>query len=141
MICVGCGYCCINYDVIIIKPEVVKPNLNMNKIKDTDVMHKPGYNPCPHLTWDGVEGRDESMGDACCKIHHYRWYKKTPCFRHGQIGRPDELCRLGEFIIKNKGKDHFKNYCKQFKDSYLSPEDFATKFSKSDKSLKKWGKK
>jgi Fe-S-cluster containining protein len=141
MICLGCGYCCIYYDVIIVKPEAVKPNLTMKKLKDKDLMHKPGFNPCPHLTWKKVEGRNEMMGDAFCEIHHYKWYKHTPCFRYGQIEQnPKSVCRLGEFMIKNKGKDHLKKYCEEFKKTYLSPEEFSEKFSRTDQKLKTWGK-
>lgn len=40
MKCVRCGYCCYQYDVIIIKPEFCVPEFKMSEVKEFMVMHK-----------------------------------------------------------------------------------------------------
>ena len=51
--------------------------------------------PCPHLSWDG--------NITTCAIHHYKWYKETPCYDHGQIEMSkDEPCRTGVWMRENK---------------------------------------
>jgi len=87
MVCVKCGFCCINYMVVIVDdPEkgLVKDNLIANE----------GNGPCKHL-------RGNEPGEYSCAVHDYPWYKKTPCFSHGQIeASVDCVCRLGEYILK-----------------------------------------
>jgi len=97
MICLHCGYCCIECAVIIIKPESVKENLRINKLTENDAQLKDSKVECPHLEW--------IRGKAKCKIHHYKWYKQTPCFKHGQIEHKNTNCRMGEYILK-QGKNY-----------------------------------
>lgn len=52
--------------------------------------------PCKHLVGD-------EPGKYHCKIHHYDWYQDTPCFRHIQVGRKNEPCRIGQNFLKKKG--------------------------------------
>ncbi len=95
MKCLRCGYCCIHYGVIIVKPECVdNPQLDdINSSKKT-LMHKEGGKECPHLSWEG--------DTAICGIHDKDWYEKTPCFSHGQIEQSkDDPCRLGQYMIDN----------------------------------------
>ena len=113
-ICTNCGLCCVDYDVVIIKPECVSDTIDL---EDTKIyMHKPGYNPCPHLYWEGDQSR--------CKIHNYEWYEDTPCFQFTQIG--DGECRLGVYIRDTKGQDHYKKYCDQHKEGYKNSSEFLT---------------
>jgi hypothetical protein len=58
------------------------------------VAHMGGGKPCKHLL-------GSKPGDYSCAIHGKRWYRKTPCFAHGQIeASKEDPCRLGEYILK-----------------------------------------
>ena len=58
-----------------------------------------GPERCKHLV-------GTTPGKYSCAIHDKKWYKKTPCFRHGQIEMSqDSLCRMGEFIMKGRGRN------------------------------------
>jgi len=48
---------------------------------------------CPHL-------QGSKPGEYLCAVHHEKWYKKTPCFSHGQLEKGNTNCRMGEFILK-----------------------------------------
>lgn len=52
-----------------------------------------GTERCPHLIGSVV-------GEYRCAIHHYRWFKTTPCGRHGQIERGNSDCRMGAYLLK-----------------------------------------
>ncbi len=53
---------------------------------------------CQHLI-------EEEPGKFSCAVHDESWYKKTPCFSHGQIEQSvEDVCRLGEYILKQKLK-------------------------------------
>ena len=98
MICLRCGYCCVAYDVMIISPKYVRPDLNLfsPEIKQK-IIHKKCNEVCPHLRWEG--------DTAICTIHNYKWYKYTPCAQYGQIEHsPNTPCRLGAYF-KKKGID------------------------------------
>jgi len=94
MICQRCGKCCCNSLVIVIHPDFVKEKLNLCELTKEAFLFINGK-PCPHLTWDG--------DIAICKIHHYDWYKDTPCYSHGQIEYSiNDPCRTGVWIRENK---------------------------------------
>jgi len=58
------------------------------------VIGQNGPERCPHL-------RGNKPGEYLCAVHDRKWYKRTPCFRHGQIERSqDDVCRMGEHIMK-----------------------------------------
>ena len=88
MKCLRCGHCCHNYAVVIVDdPEkgVAEDNL---------VVHKGDGTRCKHL-------RGDKPGEYWCAIHHYSWYKETPCYAYGQIeSSPANVCRLGKYILK-----------------------------------------
>ena len=89
MICLRCGYCCINSMVIIVNdPEkgVVEGNL---------IAHLGDGTPCQHL-------RGDRPGEYSCVVHDQEWYPQTPCFSHGQIERGNTNCRMGEYILNKK---------------------------------------
>ena len=92
MICINCGYCCIMYDVIIVKPEFAKPDLVIDDNNFNNVLtYKPNNTSCPHL--------ERKNSKYFCKIHNFDWYKETPCFRHTQIEKSkDTVCRMGNRI-------------------------------------------
>jgi hypothetical protein len=115
MKCLRCSYCCIMLDVIIIKPEFVKENLILYKLPVGEAfMHKPSYEACPHLSFV------DDM--AVCKIHNYKWYTQTPCFKHDQISAsPDDPCRMGEYLLK-KNPDHWK----EIKDKCISTSEVSS---------------
>jgi len=57
-----------------------------------------GKGPCKHLTGN-------KPGKYSCSIHNKSWYKKTPCFSHGQIERSiEDECRMGRYILNKKGQ-------------------------------------
>ena len=68
-------------------------------VDDNLIFHDGMKQPCKHLTGD-------KPGKYSCAIHHYPWYKETPCFSHGQIERKNSNCRLGEWILKQE-KNNF----------------------------------
>lgn len=86
MQCLRCGYCCTKpWVVIVIDP---KRGLVKGNIKALD-----GKTPCPHL-------RGDTPGSISCAVHNEKWYKKTPCFSHGQIEeKPTDECRMGRAIL------------------------------------------
>ena len=88
MICLRCGYCCKHLWVIVVDdPEkgITEDNL---------IEHRGGGIPCKHL-------RGNKPGEYTCIIHNKKWYKETPCYRHGQIEpSPDTPCRMGVYILK-----------------------------------------
>ena len=89
MKCLRCGYCCHKSLVIIIDD----PEKGIEK--DNLIAHK-GDGPCKHL-----EGN--KPGEYKCSIHDRSWYKKTPCYSHGQIeSSPTDDCRMGRYIIDKK---------------------------------------
>ena len=87
MICLRCGYCCINYPVAILS----------NPDKNNKIEFKSGDITCKHLI-------GETPGEFSCKIHNNKQYKKTPCYSHAQFERKNSNCRLGEYFLQNKGK-------------------------------------
>lgn len=61
--------------------------------EDNLAYHKGQGIPCKHLI-------GSKPGEYSCAIHDKPWYKKTPCFSHGQIERSkDSPCRMGEYIL------------------------------------------
>lgn len=90
MKCLRCGYCCMNCCVVIVDdPEKGVRNGNLK-------LHNGRGQPCPHLKGD-------KPGEYSCGVHDRKWYKKTPCFSHGQIEQsPDDECRMGAYLLKGK---------------------------------------
>jgi len=89
MKCLRCGYCCHHCMVIIVDdPEKGLTTDNLTE-------HMGQGLPCKHL-------RGRGIGEFECSIHHYDWYKETPCYRHDQIGKPDDPCRMGQYILGRK---------------------------------------
>ena len=91
MICLRCGYCCKNLSVAIIKDP--SKSFNENNI----TFHEGNNKSCPHLAGN-------KPGKYSCKIHHFPWYKKTPCYAHSQFEFENSNCRIGEYILSNKNK-------------------------------------
>lgn len=89
MVCLRCGYCCINYDVIIVDDPAKGP-------AEGNLKHKPSRQRCQHLLGDG-------LGNYSCAIHDEPWYPETPCFRHGQIEKSaDTPCRMGAYLLQKQ---------------------------------------
>jgi len=94
MICLRCGYCCINLSVIIINPIYIQKDLDLDNLPDDAFIHKPDGILCPYLNFTGKK--------AICSIHDYDWFKSTPCYNHTQIeSSTDCNCRTGQYIIEN----------------------------------------
>jgi len=63
---------------------------------------KPGYEACPHLSFDGVK--------ACCAVHGRPEYEGSPCWTYGNSevdpdfivkrGRP---CMVGQAVLEQGG--------------------------------------
>ena len=91
MICLRCGYCCLTSLVVIVndpKKGPIEGNLKaINCLEER----------CPHLCGNKV-------GRYSCAIHEKRWYKKTPCFNHGQIESGNQNCRMGEHLLAKSRK-------------------------------------
>lgn len=39
------------------------------------------------------------MGEYFCKIHHYEWFKDTPCGEFTQVERENSKCRIGNYKV------------------------------------------
>lgn len=86
MKCLRCGYCCIEYMVMIVD----KPELGL---VESNVKFKPSGVRCPHLQGD-------KPGEHSCAIHDQPWYNQTPCADFGQIeSSPEDACRMGEYLL------------------------------------------
>lgn len=92
MKCLRCGYCCKNCLVVIVDdPE---KGIESDNLK----VHMGHNESCQHLVGN-------TPGEYSCVIHSKPWYKKTPCFFHGQIEQDvHDVCRMGEYILKNLQK-------------------------------------
>lgn len=89
--CLRCGYCCIQLTVIIVNdPDLGIIDENLIAIGTN------GPERCPHLIGDGP-------GKYECAIHEYEFYKDTPCYRHKQIEHSDSDCRMGKYILSQRG--------------------------------------
>lgn len=92
MICLRCGYCCINYCVVIVDD----PEKGIEK--DNFVVHEGNREPCKHLGGD-------KLGEYFCKIHDRPWYNETPCYNHGQIEKGNTECRIGRHRLDCMNKE------------------------------------
>ena len=88
MICLRSGYCCIHYDVVIVD----NPELGLI---ESNLKAKPTGQECQHLQGE--------MFNRSCAIHHYPWYKDTPCFQYTQIEQSNSECRMGAYLKKKAG--------------------------------------
>ena len=60
------------------------------------VVGEKGAERCQHL-------RGNKPGEYSCAVHNRPWYKKTPCFSHGQIERKkSDECRMGAYLLKGR---------------------------------------
>lgn len=105
MKCIRCGYCCVAFDVVIVKPEFVD-NVDLTDVSCMKkLIHKHGNQNCPHLEYDN------ETRIATCKVHNKSWYKDSPCYSHHVIGDPNKPCRVGDYQLKNgwKIKEDYRN--------------------------------
>lgn len=89
MRCLRCGYCCKElFVVIVVDPErgIREDNLRSINLKEER---------CPHL-------RGDRVGEYSCAIHHYSWYKETPCYAHTQYEREHSDCRIGRHLVNRQ---------------------------------------
>jgi len=71
-------------------------------VDDPDKGIKEGNLIC--LQGDGTSCKHllgNKPGEYSCALHNKKWYKKTPCFSHGQIEQRNSPCRMGEYILKS----------------------------------------
>lgn len=89
MICLRCGYCCVEYMVIL-----------------PDGQYKPSGVECPNLDWD-------EEGKARCTIYGQSFFiayetvkwEDTPCGQYSQIeATPQDKCRMGAHLL-GQGKN------------------------------------
>lgn len=88
MKCLKCGYCCLNFLIVIIKEP--KKGIVEGNLEALD-----GTKRCPHLIGN-------KPGEYSCSIHHYDWFKDTPCGEYSQVERQERNCRTGDYIIKTQ---------------------------------------
>ena len=91
MHCLRCGHCCkTSLVVIVVDPDRGPKRDNLRAVN----LLEEG---CPHL-------RGEKAGEYSCAIHNKPWYKRTPCYAHGQIEtKKSSPCRMGEYLLKKGG--------------------------------------
>ena len=98
MKCHRCGYCCVNYCVMVVNPKYADQDDIIfdfeNPIKDL-LIYVDHEKQCPYIYWS------EEQNQAVCKVHEKKWFSKTPCYRHNNIETIGK-CRIGEYIINNK---------------------------------------
>lgn len=88
MRCLRCGYCCLTMLIPIIEdPE--------KGVVEDNIICLDGSQRCPHL-------RGDRPGDYSCSIHHYDWFKDTPCGQYDQVERKDSDCRTGTYKLKKE---------------------------------------
>ena len=86
MKCLRSGYCCFNYDIVIVDNPDLGPIEN-------NLKYKPGGVKCQHLLGN-------KPGKYSCAVHDMPWYSETPCGQFGQIEHnAKDLCRMGEYIL------------------------------------------
>lgn len=62
-------------------------------ICESNVIFKTSDVACKHLL--GSE-----PGKFACAVHSKRWYRRTPCFSHGQIeANKTRECRMGRYVL------------------------------------------
>lgn len=90
MKCLRCGYCCTHLFVtIVVDPDKFDPDgVDESNLRTIDQSKER----CPHL-------RGDKIGEYSCSIHHYPWFKDTPCGTHTQIEFKDSLCRMGSNLL------------------------------------------
>lgn len=94
MICLRCGYCCVNLDVAIVNPVSILPDGTVDARDPGSVIFKPKGQRCPHLICH--------EGKATCSIHTFSCYQGTPCQQFEQFGREDDVCMLGSYYKASK---------------------------------------
>ncbi len=96
MKCIRCGFCCIEYDVVIVKPEFVDDfdHENFNEDQEHKLMFKGCGEKCPHLQ---INTDDHTTS---CSVHNKPWFSGTPCDTHHVMGDADKPCRIGEYCFK-----------------------------------------
>jgi hypothetical protein len=85
MKCLRCGYCCLTMLI----PIIIDPNKGF---KENNVDLLDGTKHCPHLKGD-------KPGNYSCNIHHYKWFKDTPCGQYTQIESSNSNCRTGNYKL------------------------------------------
>ena len=90
MKCLRCGHCCFYPVAIIVDPK--------RGVKVDNIRMKDQDERCPHL-------RGDEPGKYSCAIHHYKWFRRTPCHKHSQIEHGDTPCRMGAYLL-SKGTDN-----------------------------------
>jgi len=124
MICLNCGLCCIQFDVVIISPDYAREGIIFKKLPEDAFIIKRGRTPCPHLYWEVEESR--------CMIHNYSWYEQTPCYDFTQVeSKSSDFCRIGQYSIKTDGPEHWRLYSEIIHNEVLSPKELTESFSAS----------
>lgn len=90
MICLRCGCCCTNLDVVIINPRSIRPDGTVDPDDRDCVIFKPAGRKCPHLAY-----REKK---TICTIHHLLCYEGTPCDQFEQFGPANAVCMLGSYF-------------------------------------------
>ena len=86
MKCLRCGHCCKYYLSVVVD----NPALG---ISEGNIISNLGDGTsCKHL-------RGDKPGEYSCDVHHFDWYKETPCYAHCQVGKDDEPCRIGKYVL------------------------------------------
>ena len=87
MICLHCGYCCIEYGAVVMEDPALG-------IVRGNAVFKPAGEKCLHLKG--------TKGEYSCAIHEEDFYKQTPCHYFGQATPGDKNCEIGERVMATK---------------------------------------
>lgn len=90
MTCQRSGFCCIQYDVLIVDQHQWCMRYKPNKLR------------CPHLV-GGISKPAE------CAVHDEWWFEATPCARHNE-GYGNDPCRIGVAFRDNVLSQDFQEW-------------------------------
>jgi hypothetical protein len=106
MLCLKCAHCCFWFDVVIIKKEKINEIKDCNDFNEDTVKNKDYQIFCEHLEFD------EQEQSFSCSIHHYSWFKDTPCYKFSQCEDNDNSpCKIGEWYKTDpQGIKYYNEY-------------------------------
>jgi hypothetical protein len=102
--CLNCAHCCYWFNVAIVRKECIDEIKSEEDINEKTVIIKEHKQFCEHLKYN------EETNKFTCSIHHYPWFKFTPCHQFTQIEEHDNSpCRIGEWY-QLEGRDYYDSF-------------------------------
>ena len=106
MICLRCGGCCLQLDILVVNPDSIREDGSIDLHDPESMIFKPSGQKYPHLFLQAglaAEGGET----AVCSIHHLSCYQGTPCQQFEPMGQGDDVCIMSVYFKKlDAGKCH-----------------------------------